>query len=236
MSKPIITNLAFFALLCVLLCSGRSLLAQTPPQPAVAVQPPFWNEIVEFKRKDSIQHPPANAILFVGSSSFRKWTNVQTDFPGYTIINRGFGGSTFEDVIRYAKDIIYPYHPKQVVIYCGDNDLATGKKMTGKKVFKRFARLYDMIRKHLGNDIDILFVSIKPSPSRVNLMPEMEQANDLIRNFMAQRSHATFVDVYHLMLNTQGLPMDNLFVNDKLHMNDKGYKLWQQALQPYLDK
>ena len=200
------------------------------------VQPPFWNEIAEFKRKDSIQHPPANAILFVGSSSFRKWTNVQADFPGYTIINRGFGGSTFEDVIRYAKDIIYPYHPKQVVIYCGDNDLATGKRMTGKKVFKRFARLYEMIRKHLGNDVDILFVSIKPSPSRVNLMPEMEQANDLIRNFMAQRSHATFVDVYHLMLNTQGLPMDNLFVNDKLHMNDKGYKLWQQALQPYLDK
>ncbi len=241
MLKPIITLLARIAFLCVFLFLGWSLQAQTPAPPAqpvvaAAATPPFWNEIAEFKRKDSIQHPPANAILFVGSSSFRKWTNVQTDFPGYTIINRGFGGSTFDDVIRYAKDIIYPYHPKQVVIYCGDNDLAAGKKMTGKKVFKRFARLYDMIRKHLGNDVDILFVSIKPSPSRVNLMPEMEQANDLIRNFMAQRSHATFVDVYHLMLNTQGLPMDNLFVGDKLHMNDKGYKLWQQALQPYLDK
>lgn len=237
MKKIMITTLTRIALFSMLLCSGWALPAQVvvPTQPAVTTQPPFWNEIADFKRKDSIQHPPANAILFVGSSSFRKWTNVQNDFPGYPIINRGFGGSTFEDVIRYASEIIYAYHPKQVVIYCGDNDLAAGKKVTGKKVYKRFVKLYDMIRKHLGN-VDILFVSIKPSPSRVNLMPEMEQANDLIRNFMAERSHATFVDVYHLMLNTQGLPIDNLFVGDRLHMNDKGYKIWQQALLPYLDK
>ena len=67
-------------------------------------------------------------------------------------------------------------------------------------------------------------------------MPAMEQANDLIRDFMAQRSHASFVDVYHLMLNPQGHAMENLFVGDKLQMNDKGYKIWQQALLPYLDK
>jgi lysophospholipase L1-like esterase len=221
----------------LLLFGGVQLPAQTPPlgQSTVTTQPPFWNEIAEFKHRDSLQHPPANAILFIGSSSFRKWTSVQTDFPGYTIINRGFGGSTFEDLIRYAKDIIYPYHPRQVVIYCGDNDLAVDMKMTGKKVYKRFVKLYDMIRKHLDN-IDIVFVSIKPSPSREKLMPEMEAANDLIRNFMAQRAHAAFVDVYHLMLNANGLPMDNLFIADKLHMNEKGYKIWQQAIRPYLDK
>ena len=222
-----------------LLCCGWRLSAQTPavaaPSSSVATQPPFWNEIAEFKHKDSLQHPPAGAILFVGSSSFRKWTNVQADFPGYTIINRGFGGSTFDDLIRYAKDIIYPYHPRQVVIYCGDNDLAGDEKMTGKKVYKRFVKLYDMIRKHLGN-VDIVFVSIKPSPSREKLMSEMEDANDLIRNFMAERSHAAFVDVYHLMLNAHGHPMDDLFIADKLHMNDKGYKIWQQAILPYLDK
>ena len=230
-------------------CAGWRVSAQTPvpastvagaqpagtPQPGVAAQPPFWNEIAEFKHRDSIQRPPANAILFVGSSSFRKWTNVQDCFPGYTIINRGFGGSSLDDVIRYAPAIIYPYHPKQVIIYCGDNDLASGKKMTGKKVYKKFVRLYDMIRKRLGS-VDIVFVSIKPSPSRESLMPEMEQANDLIRNFMAERAHAAFVDVYHLMLTPEGRPIDNLFVGDKLSMNERGYKIWQQAILPYLDK
>jgi lysophospholipase L1-like esterase len=221
--KKTLTTLASIVLFCVFF---QGLYAQTN-------QPAFWNEIAEFKRRDSIQRPPANAILFVGSSSFRKWTGVQSDFPGYPIVNRGFGGSTLDDVIRYAGDIIYPYRPKEVVIYCGDNDLAAGK--SAKKVYKRFVKLYDMIRKRLGN-VDIVYVSIKPSPSREKLMPEMEQANDLIRNFMAQRSHASFVDVYHLMLNSQGRPIDNLFVADKLHMNEKGYKIWQQALLPYLDK
>jgi lysophospholipase L1-like esterase len=224
MKRPLLAYLLFFVLLTVQHLAAQSL------------QPPFWNEIAEFKHKDSLRHPPSNAILFVGSSSFRKWTNVQADFPGYPIINRGFGGSTLDDVIHYARDIIYPYHPKQVVVYCGDNDLVVDPKISGKKVFKKFQHLYELIRKHLGNDVDILFVSIKPSPSRERLMPEMERTNDLIRNFMAQRSHAAFVDVYHLMLNAQGHPMDELFLADKLHMNDRGYKIWQQAILPYLDK
>ncbi len=244
MKRPPLNRLSFSVLLTFLLfasfCSFAQPLVQlaapsrqSPATPAR--QPPFWNEIAEFKRKDSLQHPAAGAILFVGSSSFRKWTNVQENFPGYTIINRGFGGSTFEDVIRYAKDIIYPYHPKQVVIYCGDNDLAASDKMTAKKVYKRFVKLYDGIRKHLQN-VDILYVSIKPSPSREKLMPVMEETNDLIRDFTATHSHASFVDVYHLMLTPQGHPMEDLFVGDKLHMNEKGYKIWQKAIAPYLDK
>jgi lysophospholipase L1-like esterase len=249
MKKTFLSMLTRTLFIIFIFCAGWRVPAQTPvpaspvagaqpagsPQPGVAAQPPFWNEIAEFKRRDSIQRPPANAILFVGSSSFRKWTNVQDYFPGYTIINRGFGGSSLDDVIRYAPAIIYPYHPKQVIIYCGDNDLASDKKMTGKKVYKKFVRLYDMIRKRLGN-VDIVFVSIKPSPSRESLMPEMEQANDLIRNFIAERAHAAFVDVYHLMLTPDGRPIDNLFVGDKLHMNEKGYKIWQAAILPYLDK
>jgi lysophospholipase L1-like esterase len=225
MKKPFL----FACLLSLLLLTVQRLSAQ--PAPA-----PFWNEIAEFKHKDSLHRPPANPIVFVGSSSFRKWANVQADFPGYPILNRGFGGSTLDDVVHYAGDIIYPYHPKQVVVYCGDNDLAADRKVTGKKVFKKFEHLYELIRRHLGNDVDILYVSIKPSPSRERLMPEMERANDLIRNFMAEHSHAAFVDVYHLMLNAQGHPMDELFIGDRLHMNDKGYRIWQQAILPYLDK
>jgi lysophospholipase L1-like esterase len=206
------------------------------PQPAPAKQPPpFWDEIMEFKHQDSIHRPPSGAILFIGSSTFRKWANVQSYFPGYTIINRGFGGSTLPDVIRYAPEIIFPYHPKQVVIYCGDNDLASSDSVTATMVYNRFVRLYDLIRNRL-KDVDIVFVSIKPSPSRQRLMPRMEEANDMIRDFMAKYSHASFVDVYHPMLTPKGQPIDSLFLADKLHMNEKGYRAWQQILLPYLDK
>src|ERR1700750_1682811 len=86
--------------------------------------PPFWNDIQAFKKKDSAQMPPPNQILFVGSSSFTKWTDVQSYFPSYPIINRGFGGSSLPDVIRYENDVIFKYSPKQIVMYCGENDIA----------------------------------------------------------------------------------------------------------------
>ncbi|MEJ7681085.1 MAG: G-D-S-L family lipolytic protein [Segetibacter sp.] len=147
-----------------------------------AQQTAFYDEIQKFKKQDSISFPPKNAILLVGSSSFRKWEDVQTYFPEYTIINRGFGGSTLPDVIRYANDIIIPYHPMQVLIYCGDNDLASSDTVTPPMVTSRFKTLFHIIRTNLPK-ANIAYVSIKPSPSRRQLMPKMEQANLLIKSF-----------------------------------------------------
>ena len=104
---------------------------------ANAQQAAFYNDIQNFKKQDSIQSPPQHAILFVGSSSFTKWTDVQDYFPGTTIINRGFGGSSLPDVIRYAKDIIFPYNPIQVVVYCGDNDFASSDTVSSDLVVSR---------------------------------------------------------------------------------------------------
>src|SRR5687768_10042059 len=102
-----------FCFLVSLLFSGVALQAQ---------QPPFYEEIQAFKKQDSAQMPPQNAILFVGSSSFNFWKDMQQYFPHHTVINRGFGGSALPDVIRYAREIIFRYQPKQIVIYCGEND------------------------------------------------------------------------------------------------------------------
>jgi lysophospholipase L1-like esterase len=198
--------------------------------------PPFFNDIQAFKKQDSLQHPPQNAILFTGSSSFRFWTDVQDNFPGFTILNRAFGGSTLPDVIRYANDIIIPYKPKQVIIYCGDNDLATkDTTINGDSVATRFITLFNIIRSQLPNT-SIVYVSIKPSPSRQHLMPKIEIANNQIRDFLRTKKKTAFVDVYHKMLNPDGMPMADLFKEDNLHMNAKGYAIWKTALEPYLMK
>jgi lysophospholipase L1-like esterase len=202
---------------------------------AQQTEPPYWNEIQEFKKQDSIKPPPKNAILFVGSSSFNYWKTVQQDFPGYSIINRGFGGSSLPDVIRYQDDIIFPYHPKQVVIYCGENDLAASDTVTAGTVVARFKQLFTSIRKKLPS-APIVFVSIKPSPSRERLMPKMDSANKMIRSFLMKNKKSTFVDVYHKMLTAAGTPREELFRDDKLHMNPKGYAIWIEAIKPYLLK
>ncbi|KAI9550696.1 Dihydrolipoamide succinyltransferase [Daphnia sinensis] len=124
-----------------------------------------------------------NSILFVGSSSFTMWKDVQNDFPAYQIINRGFGGSSLTDVIRYAPDIIYPYQPKQFVIYCGENDFVSSPNANADTVFKRFSKLFGMIRKEVPK-AHIVFISIKPSPSRAKYMPEMVRANAMIQSFL----------------------------------------------------
>lgn len=196
---------------------------------------PFWEDIQNFKKQDSIHFPPKNAILFVGSSSFTKWTDVQNYFPGYKIINRGFGGSSLPDVIRYGDDIIFPYHPKQIVIYCGENDLAASDTATSQIVFNRFKELFVLIRKKLPQ-VPIVFISLKPSPGRIMLMPKMVSANEMIKKFLSKKSNTGFVDVYHKMLKADGTPIDDIFLEDKLHMNAKGYGIWQKEIQPYLLK
>ncbi|HVZ98250.1 MAG TPA: GDSL-type esterase/lipase family protein, partial [Chitinophagaceae bacterium] len=202
-------------------------------QPSFAQQPPFYDEIQHFKSMDSAHFPPRNAILFVGSSSFRKWTDVQSYFPEETIINRGFGGSTLSDVIYYARDIILPYHPREIVIYCGENDLAYSDTITAQIVFERFKKLFSIIRAHMPH-IPVVFLSIKPSPSRERLMSEMAEANKLISNYIKKQPRTFFVDIYHKMLDSQGKPMADIFLDDNLHMNAKGYHIWQKALLPYL--
>ena len=198
-------------------------------------KPPFWDDIQNFKMQDSIQMPPAHAILFVGSSSFTKWTDVQAYFPGYPIINRGFGGSSLPDVTRYADKIIFPYKPRQIVIYCGENDLAASDTVTGETVYKRFTILFTLIRKKLPT-VPIIFISLKPSPSRWQLRQRMMTANDRIKDFLSKQKNVLFIDVYHKMLGVDGLPLKDIYLEDSLHMNAKGYAIWQKEIKPHLLK
>jgi lysophospholipase L1-like esterase len=197
---------------------------------------PFIQEIQAFKKQDSLSFPPKNVILFVGSSSFTNWKDVRDYFPNHTIINRGFGGSSLADVIRYERDIIFPYQPKQIVIYCGENDIAGDSTITGKIVFARFKQLYNDIRTNIPR-VPIIYISMKPSPSRWYLRDKMMEGNILIQKFLKNKKrNAVFVDVWKSMLGSNAKPMEDLFVEDMLHMNKNGYAIWQKLIEPYLKK
>jgi lysophospholipase L1-like esterase len=196
---------------------------------------PFIEDIQNFKKQDSIAAPPKNAILFVGSSSFTNWKDVQSYFPTHIIINRGFGGSSLTDVIRYANDIIFPYQPKQIVIYCGENDIAGDSVVTGKMVYERFKQLFEIIRKKSPN-VPIAFISLKPSPSRWYLKEKMIDANIRIKKYLKKKNNANFINVYNAMLDANGTPKKEIFLEDNLHMKANGYAIWQKIIEPYLKK
>jgi len=196
---------------------------------------PYAEDILAFKKQDSVSFPAKNAILFIGSSTFTKWTDVQSYFPSKRIINRGFGGSTLPDVIRYADDIIFPYNPKQIIIYCGENDLASSDTVTADMVVQRFKELYTIIRSKLPK-VPVVYIGMKPSPSRRNLFGKMMVANGSIRDFLEERPGDYFIDVYYPMMQKNNQPNGALFTDDSLHMNADGYKLWQRIMNPYLVK
>ena len=198
-------------------------------------KPAFWDDIQAFKKQDSLSFPPKNAILFIGSSSFTMWKDVQTHFPSYTIINRGFGASLLPDVIRYANDIISPYHPKQIVIYCGENDIAASDTVTAKLVFNRFRQLFNFIRNRYPK-VKVTYVSMKPSPSRQLLLQKMISGNELIKKYLSSKKRTSYVDVYKEMIDDEGKPRSDIFLDDNLHMNKTGYAIWQKLIEPHLLK
>jgi len=209
-------------ILLVLVLFGSSCVAQ-----------PFINEINQFRKADSLQAPPQRPILFIGSSSFTYWKDVQEYFPGRTILNRAFGGSSLTHLILYADDVIFRYQPKQIVIYCGENDLAASELVTADSVLQRFKKLFFMIREKLPAT-PVLYVSMKPSPSRKKLLPSIEAGNQKIKSFLTTQQKSYFLDVYSAMLTPQGAIRSEIFTADSLHMNKRGYALWQPLLEPLL--
>ena len=193
--------------------------------------PPFFTEILNFKKQDSLNFPPKNAVLFIGSSTFTKWKNVQTDFPKHVIINRGFGGSTLTNQLHYVGEVVYPYHPKQVVIYCGENDFPEGA--TPEIVLKRVEKLIDTIRFKFPK-VHISFISIKPSPSREKYLPQMKKANNMIAEMLKGVKRTDFINTADAMYTSDGKIRSDIFLKDNLHMNEKGYAIWQKIMEPYL--
>jgi lysophospholipase L1-like esterase len=196
---------------------------------------PFAEEIAAFKKQDSIAAPATGQILFTGSSSFTLWKDVQDYFPGYPILNRGFGGSSLTDLLRYQKEIIFPYRPRQIVLYCGENDIAGSDTVSGETVFARFQQLFRDIRKELP-EVQITYISMKPSPSRWHMRKRMMRGNDLIEAFLRKEKKTAFINVWVSMLGPDRQPMSYLFLEDMLHMNKDGYAIWQKLIQPVLIK
>jgi len=200
---------------------------------ALAQNKPFWNDIQKFKRQDSLLMPPKKGIVFVGSSSFTMWKDLEKVYKDYNAINRGFGGSTLKDANEYVEEIVLGYKPRQVVIYSGENDIASGT--TADETFNRFSTLFDKIREELPK-AKITYISMKQSPSREKFKAELTKANSLIKEYIEKQKKADYVDVNAKMLDNAGNPRPELFLNDMLHMKQAGYDIWIKEITPHLKK
>jgi hypothetical protein len=193
---------------------------------------PFESEINAFVKSDSLHPPRRGGILFIGSSSIRKWTDLEARFPDKRIISRGVGGSELWQLNRYyTKAILLSYKPAKIFLYAGENDIASGR--TANQVFNEFKKLWTLLALKLPKT-NLYYLSIKPSPSRMQYYAEFAKANKLIKTFLKNKSKGHFVDMGKSIVKRDGSADLSLYESDHLHLNSKGYDRWERVLRPLL--
>lgn len=192
-------------------------------------QNPFEKEILSYEKQDSLSMPAKGQVLFIGSSSFRLWKTFDADMQGMPpAFNRGFGGSTLADALYYFDRMVVKYKPKWVIMYEGDNDLAKGK------LPQQIAAEYDEFKARLNKQVPgakLVFVAARPSLARTALVEKQKELNALIK---AKGDY--FIDMHSPFFLPDGTLMQDIFVADKLHLNEKGYVIFAKQIQDFMIK
>ncbi|WP_438481319.1 SGNH/GDSL hydrolase family protein [Oleiharenicola lentus] len=219
-----------FSQLKIVAIAAALLLAVSP----VHADPARWKGEIDQLLKTEEANPPApGGIVFIGSSSIKRWSTLKSDFPNLNVINHGFGGSQLEDSVFYIDRLVVPAKPRAVVVYAGENDLASGA--TPQKVAADFEEFRKKIHASLPGT-RVIFISLKPSPSREKHWAKFTEANALISATCARDPLCRYVDVGPAMLDAAGKPREELFVADRLHMSAAGYAIWTKILAPHLSR
>lgn len=216
-------------LLGLSLFAGLAAFAETPlPAPN-----PHWeSEIKSIEARDRLAPTKeGDAIVFVGSSSIRLWKSLRADFTDLRVYNHGFGGSYLIDSIAYADRLVFPLKPKAIVLYAGTNDINGG--VSPEELSSNFKLFVTIVRERLP-ETRILYISVAPNPSRWHLRDKIQQANGLIADYIKQGENMDYIDVYSAMLGADGRPLPDIYVQDGLHMNAKGYAIWARIIRPRL--
>ena len=220
-----------FAVACPVLAQekGASKGKSTAEKAAPAAD--RWEKtIAAFEADDKTSPPPKDAVVFIGSSSIRLW-DLKKSFPDVAAINRGFGGSQMADAARYAGRIVTPYKPRLIVLYEGDNDLNAGK--SPQQVAADFDKFLKVVRSELPTT-PLIVMGMKPSPSRWKLIEQQREGNRLLAERCAKDGKCRFLDVEKPMLGEDGQPKPDIYRADKLHLNEEGYKIWNELIRPLL--
>ncbi len=191
----------------------------------------WQKEIAAIEARYAENAAPKAPIVFIGSSSIRMWKSLAADFPDKPVLNHGFGGSEVFDSLNFAHRLVFPFQPKQIVMYAGGNDLNAGK--TPERVFADLQAFVARVHAELPKT-KICYISSAPNPKRWAQIKETRALNASIRAFCAKDERLQYLDVHPVMLAPNGVPKPDIFLDDKLHMNAKGYELWKGVMGPVL--
>jgi len=226
-------------LLATLLLSGLSSAAEPPTKNGKAGKgakgggnPARWEETIKkFETADAATPPPKGALLLVGGSNARRWTDVSSYFPQHQVINRGFGGAQLTDVLYYADRIVLPYAPKTILLNAGGNDLAAGKS---PEQIRDAARAFITKVHTTLPDTHVFCLGVPPvlrSSSSPEVLAVIRALNTLLAELASSEKNVEFIDLFPAFLDAQGQPKTDFFVEDGTHFSPKGYAAVTELLK-----
>jgi lysophospholipase L1-like esterase len=190
-------------------------------------------EISTYEQSDKTNPPPKGGIVFIGSSTIRRWTTLADDFPGQPVINRGFGGSEIADSTHFADRLIFPYEPKMIFLRAGGNDLWAGK--SPEQVFTDFQDFVAKVQSRLPK-AEIVFISLSPSIARWKQADKEKAVNEMVAAYIKGKPGLKYIETYSIPLGADGQPRPELFVQDKLHFSPAGYRLLVEKVRSSMPK
>jgi lysophospholipase L1-like esterase len=223
MNKILIKPFAFLVILA---------LCQLVYFPTIAQETDrFQAEVDGIVERYQNQEWEKGGIVFTGSSSIKLWKTLEQDFPKAKIINTGFGGSQTHHLFYHLDKLVLNFEPKKIFIYEGDNDINAGKPV--RQILEEFFEIMEKVSAVLP-EAQFYFISAKPSPSRWDKKGQYELFNEQLKKFAMNHPNANYIDIWTPMLDKDGNPKANLFIEDNLHMNAKGYAIWKKAVKPFV--
>lgn len=192
------------------------------------------NAIAGLEEKDRMETHPDDSVLFVGSSSIRRWDDIAADMAPYHPIQRGYGGAKWSDVAVFAERLVSPHKFRAVVFFVGNDISGRAGDKSPAEVAGLFSYVLGQVRRH-NPRAAVFYIAVTPTESRFAAWPKIKAANTAARAVCEHAENTYFIGTESIYLDAEGRPRPELFVEDRLHLSRDGYVLWAAAIKSHLD-
>jgi len=232
---PVIRQCKFCLLLCLLpaTCCGQSTSELLRPHVEAATK--RWAKDIEaFDEQNRSEADPKNGVLFIGSSSIRRWDSIAADMAPFPTIRRGYGGAKYTDMAVFTERIVQPHRYRALVMFVG-NGVVGEPTDHSPELIERLTRYIVSVSQKHQPEAPVFLIEITPCERRFNAWGKIRKVNARLREVALSTPNTYFIPTASHYLKPDGTPRAELFVDDRLHLNADGYQLWSRLIKRRLD-
>ena len=194
-----------------------------------------WEDnIQKLEKRDAEEVMPDDSLLFFGSSSIRRWDTMGVDMVPFPSINRGYGGANYVDMVLFADRILSTRNYRALLMFAA-NDVKREKDDSTPEEVDVAVREIIRVSKSHHPDVPIFIIEVTPTESRLKAWANTRQINATLREIALSTPNTWFITTAQRYLNPGGTVKSELFVEDKLHLNADGYRVWASIIKAELE-